>query len=45
MSMICFDERERQVDSRSDAGGRPEATLVHGTKAPVQMLTSVGIRR
>ena len=27
--MICFDEREREVDSRSDARGGPEATLVH----------------
>jgi hypothetical protein len=29
MSMICFDKREREIDSRSDARGRPEATLVH----------------
>ena len=29
VSMICFDKREREVDSRSDARGRPEATLVH----------------
>src|SRR5258705_12303866 len=29
MSMICFDEREREVDSGRDARGRPEATLVH----------------
>jgi len=29
MSMIGFDEREREVDSRSDARRRPQATLVH----------------
>jgi len=29
MSIIGFDEREREVNSRSDARGRPEATLLH----------------
>ena len=29
MSMIGFDKREREIDSRSDAGGRPEISLVH----------------
>src|SRR6202043_3540630 len=29
MAMISFDEREREVDSCSDASRRPQATLVH----------------
>jgi len=29
MSMIGFDKGEHEIDSRSDAGGRPETPLVH----------------